>query len=212
MHAQFAGLFGRQRTGPRHHAQSKGVRPVDHLAADAAHTHHAQRLAVNAVGLGKFLFVPLAGAQGGDVLRHAPVHGQKQRIDQLGHRDGIFAGTIADKNAAAAGRLDINRIDTGAGAQHQRQLGRGLQRLACHLFAAHHQDFGRGRQCGQCFGLGRGLVIHFAAKLFQFLKMSFRKRVGNQCFHVFLAPSVGIDYFCCFNNAERRRLSSKSSR
>jgi hypothetical protein len=57
LHAQFPGQFGRQRTRPCNDAQTKGVRPADDFASNAADADHSQRLAEKPVGReNSFLF------------------------------------------------------------------------------------------------------------------------------------------------------------
>ena len=144
---------------------------------------HPERLAEDAVGLGEFLLVPLVGAQGGDVFRDAAVNGQQQGEHQLGHGNRVLAGAVADEDAAGAGGLDVNGVDARPGAQHQRQLVGGLERVGGDLFAAHDQDLVRGDQPGQLLGLGGWLVGDFAAELVEAGDVSFGEFVGNESLH-----------------------------
>ena len=170
----------------------KALRAGDDLAPDLPGADHPERLAEDAVGLGEFLLVPLVGAQGGDVFRDAAVNGQQQGEHQLGHGNRVLAGAVADEHAAGAGGLHVNGVDARPGAQHQRQLVGGLERLGRDLFAAHDQDLVGSDQPGQLLGLGGRLIGDFAAQLVEAGDVSFGEFVGNESLHLCapLAPTV----------------------
>ena len=145
----------------------------------------------HAVGLGKFIFVPLVRAQGSDIFRDAPVQAEQKREDQLSHGDGVFAGTVADINSPGAGGFDINRVDAGARAQHERQLRRSVQRGGGDLFAAHDEDLGFCDYPRQLVGFGPWIVRDIAAELFKPVQMRFGELIGNKNFHSLLGKSQG---------------------
>ena len=110
----------------------------DHLP-DAAEAEHAEGLAgdLDAAEL-RALPAPLHQARVGlgDVARLR--HHQGDGV--LGRRQGVGPGGVADDDAPAGGRRDVDVVDAGAGAAHHLepvragdQLGRDLGR------AAHHQ-------------------------------------------------------------------------
>ena len=164
----------------------------DDLAPDLPGADHPERLAEHAVRLREFLLVPLVRAQGGDVFRDAAVNGQQQGEHQLGHGNRVLARAIAHEHAPRAGGLDVDGVDARPGAQHQRQLVGGLERLGGDLLAAHHQDLERRDQPGQFLGLGAWLIGDLAAQLVEAVDVSFGEFVSNECFHscLPLAPTL----------------------
>ena len=118
---------------------SKALRPLDHLAADAAETDDAQRLAAQLVAHELFLF-PLAGARGGAGLRDAARHGEHQRQGVLGHGDGVAAGRVHHQHAGFGGGVQIDVIHAHAGAPDHAQFGRLFQHRGVHLHGAAHQE------------------------------------------------------------------------
>ena len=99
-----------------------------------------ERAPVEPARLGVLALVPASLPEVGHLVGNAPVAGEEQSHHQLGHRDRVLPRTVGDEDAEARRGGHVDRVDAGAGADHERERGARLERVGAHLLAAHDED------------------------------------------------------------------------
>ena len=127
-------------------------RPLGHGEADRAQADDAQGAAEQPVGLAVGRLRPAALPRVGHVVGDPAVQGQDQPQGELGHRDRVAAGHVADQHPVAGRHLDVDGVGAGTGPDHQGELVGGLEHRAVDLGAAHHQRVDAGDPTGQFRG------------------------------------------------------------
>ena len=139
--AELGGERRVERSAPRDDVHPERARPRDDLAPDRPRAEHAERAAVEPARLAVVLLVPAARAEVHRRVDDVTVEREQERERELGHGDGVLAGAVGDPDAALAGGLHVDRVDSGAGADDQRELAR-LEHRPRHLRRAHDEDVG----------------------------------------------------------------------
>jgi hypothetical protein len=102
---------------PREHVHADGAAEHGDAAADGAHPEHPERLAEE---LGEHLARPLPtphlAVDGGDLAPDREHEGE----GVLGHREGVDAGRVADRDSTHARGVEVDVV--GAGAPHRDHL------------------------------------------------------------------------------------------
>ncbi len=167
--AQLRGLCGRQvqrRPGDGLHAQCRGALPDG--AADGAEAEDADRAAGQAAQFAVLLLLPFPTAQIHAGVNDPPVGGDHHSDRQFGHGQGVLARTVRHVNALRTGGGQVDGIDARTGADNQRELRGGVDRLGGHLGRADHEHAHVGHGGGEVIGVQVASHLDLAAQFFQF--------------------------------------------
>ncbi len=162
--------FGRpsivQGAAPRHHVHTEGLCPPDHRPADGTGTDHAESPPREAAGPTVALLVPATGAEIDHVVRNATVEGDEESDCELGHRRRVGARAVCHAHGVGGCGIEVDRVDTGAGPDHQFQPRRGFDRRRRDLGGSHHEDgcAGLAQERRQIVGGGAGFKMDAASE------------------------------------------------
>ena len=144
--------------------ETEGLRAARHRLADAAHADDADAFAREAAAehpCGRparplaFVLAEIARA-----FRQAARHGEDEAHGHVGGIFGQHAGRVRYRNAAAAGRLDVDIVDAGAELRDEAEVFARLGEKARVDPVGHgrNQDIGLADGDGQ-FGGGEGMIV-----------------------------------------------------
>ncbi len=119
---QLLGEAGRNVRIVRDHLHPEGLGAARNLDANPAESYDAQSLAAKLGALQRFLF-PLAGLHGGVGAHQAPRQRQHESEGVFGDRDRIAPGRVHHHDTALGSGVEIDVVDTHAGASDDAQLG-----------------------------------------------------------------------------------------
>ena len=175
---------GHKAAAPDDNRHAERVGPPGHLLTDAAVAEEPECTSEKTAGLRVLFLVPDAGAQVGDVVRHAPIQRKHQRKRQFGDGNRVLARTIRDVNASLRRGSDVDRVVARTGPHHQRQ-GPGLEHRRRHRRTANYEHLGRGRPngVGERLVFQVRLVDDVAAGRVETVDATLLEFVGDQDLH-----------------------------
>jgi hypothetical protein len=169
---------------PHHDRHAERTRALSDLAANVTEAEEAERLPHQPLRLRVFLLVPGSRPQLGDVVGDPPIERQDQPHRQLGDGDGVFPRAIRYVDAALRCCRHVDGVDSGAGADDERQRARIHHRIG-DLGRSHdqHRRLRLLDSRNQCVARRLGLENDFAACRLQRIETGPLELICDENFH-----------------------------